>query len=54
MQMGDSISHCAVVARKYGILAVVGVAGARKCITTDQQITVDGIAGTVRIEAAVA
>jgi phosphoenolpyruvate-protein kinase (PTS system EI component) len=38
------------VAREYGIPAVVGVARATERITTGQQITVDGTAGTVRIE----
>ena len=50
MEMGGSISHGAVVAREYGIPAVVGVAGATERITTGQHITVDGAAGTVIIE----
>jgi phosphohistidine swiveling domain-containing protein len=50
MEMGGSISHGAVVAREYGIPAVVGVPGATERITTGQQITVDGAAGTVKIE----
>ncbi len=50
MEMGGSISHGAVVAREYGIPAVVGVPGATERITTGQQITVDGAAGTVTIE----
>jgi len=50
MEMGGSISHGAVVAREYGIPAVVGVAGATERITTGQQITVDGAAGKVIIE----
>jgi pyruvate,water dikinase len=50
MEMGGSISHGAVVAREYGIPAVVGVAGATERITTGQLITVDGSAGTVIIE----
>jgi pyruvate,water dikinase len=50
MEMGGMISHGAVVAREYGIPAVVGVPGATERITTGQQITVDGAAGTVTIE----
>ncbi|MDI1477501.1 PEP/pyruvate-binding domain-containing protein [Polyangium sp. y55x31] len=51
MEMGGSMSHGAVVAREYGIPAVVGVAGATARITTGQQITVDGGAGRVGVEA---
>ena len=50
MEMGGAMSHGAVVAREYGIPAVVGVAGATERITTGQRITVDGAAGTVIIE----
>ena len=50
MEMGGAISHGAVVAREYGIPAVVGVAGATERITTGQVITVDGSAGTVTIQ----
>jgi len=49
MEMGGSMSHGAVVAREYGIPAVVGVAGATERITTGQLITVDGAAGTVQL-----
>jgi pyruvate,water dikinase len=52
MEMGGAISHGAVVAREYGIPAVVGVAGATERITTGQQITVDGNAGKIIIEEA--
>jgi pyruvate,water dikinase len=50
MEMGGAISHGAVVAREYGIPAVVGVPGATERIITGQRITVDGAAGTVVIE----
>lgn len=50
MEMGGAISHGAVVAREYGIPAVVGVANATERIATGQQITIDGVAGTVIIE----
>ncbi|MHA6795172.1 PEP/pyruvate-binding domain-containing protein [Pseudonocardia bannensis] len=47
MEMGGSNSHGAVVAREYGIPAVVGVPDATLRIATGQEITVDGAAGTV-------
>jgi pyruvate,water dikinase len=47
MEMGGMMSHGAVVAREYGIPAVVGVAGATERIKTADQITVDGSAGVV-------
>jgi pyruvate,water dikinase len=47
MEMGGANSHGAVVAREYGIPAVVGVAGATQEITTGQRIRVDGTAGIV-------
>lgn len=49
MEMGGMMSHGAVVAREYGIPAVVGVAGATEQIATGQQVRVDGSAGTVTI-----
>jgi phosphoenolpyruvate-protein kinase (PTS system EI component) len=50
MEMGGAMSHGSVVAREYGIPAVVGVPGATERISTGLQITVDGAAGTVNIE----
>jgi rifampicin phosphotransferase len=49
MEMGGMMSHGAVVAREYGIPAVVGVAGATEQIATGQQLTVDGSAGLVAL-----
>jgi pyruvate,water dikinase len=49
MQMGGANSHGAVVAREYGIPAVVGVANATARITTGQRITVDGSTGTINL-----
>jgi len=54
MEMGGANSHGAVVAREYGIPAVVGVAGATGRITTGQRIRVDGTTGVVTPEKAVA
>jgi pyruvate,water dikinase len=50
MEMGGAMSHGSVVAREYGIPAVVGVAHATARIVTGQRITVDGGAGTVTVE----
>lgn len=50
MEMGGAMAHGAIVAREYGIPAVVGVAGATERITTGNRITVDGTAGTIVIE----
>ena len=49
MEMGGANSHGAVVAREYGIPAVVGVPNATSAITTGSEIVVDGTAGTVAI-----
>src|SRR5215211_4939137 len=46
-EMGGPMSHGAIVAREYGIPAVVGVPDATEHIETGQQITVDGTAGEV-------
>jgi pyruvate,water dikinase len=50
MEMGGAMSHGAVVAREYGIPAVVGVPDATERIATGEQITVDGSAGTIASE----
>ncbi|MEU7816502.1 PEP/pyruvate-binding domain-containing protein [Pseudonocardia sp. NPDC049154] len=47
MEMGGANSHGAVVAREYGIPAVVGVPGAVARIRTGEQVVVDGTAGRV-------
>ena len=47
MEMGGMMSHGAVVAREYGIPAIVGVASATELIRTGDVITVDGSAGVV-------
>ena len=50
MEMGGPMSHGAVVAREYGIPAVVGVHGATEHITTGQHIIIDGSSGVIVIE----
>ncbi|HEX9268739.1 MAG TPA: PEP-utilizing enzyme, partial [Candidatus Limnocylindria bacterium] len=50
MEMGGMMSHGAVVAREYGIPAVVGVDGATDRIASGSRITVDGSAGVVTLD----
>ncbi|HKY50427.1 MAG TPA: PEP-utilizing enzyme, partial [Candidatus Limnocylindria bacterium] len=50
MEMGGMMSHGAVVAREYGIPAVVGVPNATERIATGRRVVVDGSAGTVAME----
>ncbi|GAA2251940.1 phosphoenolpyruvate synthase [Streptomyces amakusaensis] len=52
MEMGGANSHGAVVAREYGIPAVVGVRGATEDIGTGDVVTVDGSAGVVSLRTA--
>ncbi|HEY2724392.1 MAG TPA: PEP/pyruvate-binding domain-containing protein [Pseudonocardiaceae bacterium] len=49
MEMGGANSHGAVVAREYGIPAVVGVRDATLRISTGQRITVHGATGRVQV-----
>jgi pyruvate,water dikinase len=50
MEVGGAMAHGAIVAREYGIPAVVGVAGATERIATGSRVTIDGTSGTVVIE----
>jgi rifampicin phosphotransferase len=47
METGGAMSHGAIVAREYGIPAVVGVTGATDRMHTGQSITIDGTTGVV-------
>ncbi len=47
--IGGVLSHGSIVAREYGIPAVLGTGSATKLIRTGDEITVDGAAGTVRL-----
>lgn len=47
--IGAPLSHAAIVAREFGIPAVVGCGNATTVIKTGDKITVDGAAGTVKI-----
>ena len=46
-ERGGVLSHAAIVAREYGIPAVLGIAEATRRIDEGDQITLDGTAGTV-------
>ena len=46
---GGVLSHCAVVAREYGLPAVVGTGAATATIQDGQLVEVDGDAGLVRL-----
>ena len=47
--MGGILSHGSIVAREYGIPAVVNAAGATQVIRTGQTLRVDGSRGTVEV-----
>ena len=47
--IGGPLSHGSIVAREYGIPAVMGTGVATKRIRSGQIITVDGSAGTVTL-----
>ena len=49
MERGGILSHGAVLAREFGIPAVVGVAGATRRIRSGSQIRVEGDSGCVEI-----
>jgi phosphohistidine swiveling domain-containing protein len=50
MEVGGAMAHGAIVAREYGIPAVVGVTGATERIATGSRVTLDGTTGAVVIE----
>jgi len=49
VEMGGILNHCAIVAREYGIPAVVGLEGITRKIKDGQFVRVDGINGTLSI-----
>ena len=49
MEIGGALAHGSVVAREYGIPAVVGVRDATKKLETGQQVRVDGNRGIIEI-----
>lgn len=51
LEVGGQLSHGAIVAREYGLPAVVNVTGATRRIADGQTITVDGSSGRIYLEA---
>jgi pyruvate,water dikinase len=51
METGGAMAHGAIVAREYGLPAIVGVSAATERIVTGTRLTLDGAMGTVTIEA---
>jgi phosphohistidine swiveling domain-containing protein len=49
MEVGGMMTHGAVVAREYGIPAVVGVANATRLLKTGQRVRVDGGSGIIEV-----
>jgi len=47
--IGGPLSHGSIVAREYGIPAVLGTGLATRCISNGQLISIDGNAGTVTL-----
>ena len=47
VEVGGLLSHGSIVAREYGVPAVVGVAGATRIIRTGDRISLDGATGQV-------
>ena len=47
VENGSTISHAAIVAREYGIPAVVGVPGATEAFNNGEMIIIDGETGTI-------
>jgi pyruvate,water dikinase len=50
-ESGGILSHSSIVAREYGIPCVVSVANACSAIPDGAAVVVDGVAGTVLVEA---
>ena len=50
-ETGGQLSHAAIVAREYGLPAVVGVKDATRLIQDGQRVSVDGNRGRVHLEA---
>ncbi len=48
--IGGPLSHSSIVAREYGIPAVMATRSATRVIQTGQMVTVDGNTGTVTVD----
>ncbi len=51
-EIGGALSHGAILAREFGVPAVIGVEGALTTLADGQMVTVDGYKGEVRLSAA--
>jgi len=49
-EVGGMLSHGAIVAREYGIPAVMGIPGATKLVREGEMVRVDGNKGVVSLE----
>ena len=47
VEHGSAISHAAIIAREYGIPAVMGIKGITKKLSEGEIVTLDGSKGTV-------
>ena len=52
-EIGSSLSHGAVVAREYGLPAIVNVKGATKRMQDGDHIVMDASAGTIMVTSAI-
>ncbi len=52
IERGSILSHSAVVAREMGIPTIVGIRGLTATLNSGQHVTMDGSAGTVRLDVA--
>jgi pyruvate,water dikinase len=50
IERGSILSHSAIVAREMGLPTIVGIPGLVSTLKTGQVVTMDGAAGTVRVE----
>ncbi len=51
IERGSILSHSAIVAREMGLPTIVGIPGLTRFLETGQRVTLDGSAGTVKVEA---
>jgi rifampicin phosphotransferase len=49
VEMGGILNHCAIVAREYGIPAVVGIEQVSRKIETGRKVRLDGNTGVVEL-----
>jgi len=49
VEMGGILNHCAIVAREYGIPAVVGIEGVIRNIETGRKVRLNGNLGVVEL-----